>query len=481
MPRIRLDDLDAMQRFLDTRPEARRPIGVRRIVTAPDALAALADVCTALAPDAGAVCAVMDATPKFRDGRRADDALRDALAATGKPVQTIVLREPGHPGAPPHADFTAAERLSRDLPRDGLMVSFGSGTVTDLVKHAMHLRDSAEHRAPQPWVCVPTAASVTAYTSALAVLTVRGVKRTIPSRLPDVIVDDLRLLADAPIDMTRAGFGDMLARCVAHGDWCLARAVGIDRTYSRLPDELLHDNEQALFPAAARVAAREPDAIRTLIEGLHLAGIAMTVVGQTVPISGWEHTLSHALDLRALCLGRPTGLHGLQVGAATLISARYFHTLLDRFDADTADPTAWQQSPDAARHELYRHWSRWGAAPETLEELWSDCRPKCDEWRGRREALRAFVDAWRSGELPAELRRIVWRPEGIEEAMRACGLPTDLKAAARPIAPNAADALDADDETHIIRGAHMIRRRFTLGDVLAALGWLDGPMPPATT
>ena len=51
-------------------------------------------------------------------------------------------------------------------------------------------------------VLVPTAASVTAFTSSLAVLLVDGVKRTRPSRFPDAVVCDLETLAAAPPAMT---------------------------------------------------------------------------------------------------------------------------------------------------------------------------------------------------------------------------------------------------------------------------------------
>src|SRR5690349_4666064 len=61
------------------------------------------------------------------------------------------------------------------------VVALGSGSVCDVAKHTCYLAER-EDNTSTTLVLVPTAASVTAFTSSLAVLLVDGVKRTRPSR-----------------------------------------------------------------------------------------------------------------------------------------------------------------------------------------------------------------------------------------------------------------------------------------------------------
>ncbi len=87
---------------------------------------------------------------------------------------------------------------------------------------------------------------MTACSSPLAVMTIDSVKRTLPALAPDAVVCDLRTLAEAPVQMTRAGFGDVLARSVSYGDWYLAWQLGMDDSFSEVPEMLLQHAEQAM-------------------------------------------------------------------------------------------------------------------------------------------------------------------------------------------------------------------------------------------
>jgi glycerol-1-phosphate dehydrogenase [NAD(P)+] len=205
------------------------------------------------------------------------------------------------------------------------------------------------------------------------------------------------------------------------------------------------------------------------MQGLLLAGVAMTVLGQTTPISGWEHAISHAIDLWAAHTGRDHGLHGIQVGAASWVSARYFAALIDHFDADRIDPRTWYQTREQAERDLRQHWSGWIKNPETLDELWHDAEAKWQQWRGNRDALEAFAKAWRTGEPADTLQQLVKPPSFFEQAI------TRVRAAETLL--DATPNFAADIACRILQGAHLVRRRFTVGDVLAPLGWINGPSP----
>ena len=105
-----------------------------------------------------------------------------------------------------------------------LLVSVGSGTVTDLAKQAAAELDV-------PVVVVQTAASVNGYSDSLSVLVRGGAKRTVPSVWPSALIVDHDVLRAAPGRLTRAGVGDATAAWTGPADWYLACALGLDRAF----------------------------------------------------------------------------------------------------------------------------------------------------------------------------------------------------------------------------------------------------------
>ncbi len=454
-------DLHHLRRYLAATGETLKPLTARRIHVAEDALDGLGELVAVEAAGARPIVLVMDRTPILRDGGPAKPQAVAALRAVGgAAVQTIEL---GEPDKPPHASLTLAETVSKQLPSGALVVSMGSGTITDVTKHAVHLAES-DADAGMTLICCPTACTVTAYTSTMTVLTVDGVKRTSPSRGPDVVWADLRLIAEAPRPLTAAGFGDMMARCVAAGDWYLAHRVGLDPDFSTVPLDLLAHSEAMLFEHAAAIGRGDPAAVRHLVDALLLAGVAMSVANQTAPISGWEHTISHYLDLRHLTTDRPLGLHGAQVGAASLIAARAYAGLLD--DASVGEGPAPSADETAARQQIENHFAGFGAGDRIVAELWRDYQAKWEQWVHDPEAMRRFRDGWSGGTLREDLRRFVREPERIARALDEVGAPLGLAESA---------GCDPEAARDAVRFAHLVRRRFTLGDLLASLGWCDGP------
>ena len=105
-----------------------------------------------------------------------------------------------------------------------LLISVGSGTVTDLAK-----RVAADIGVPV--IVVQTAASVNGYADSLSVLVRNGAKRTVPTIWPSALIIDHDILRVAPDRLTRAGVGDAAAAWVAPADWYLACALGMDRAF----------------------------------------------------------------------------------------------------------------------------------------------------------------------------------------------------------------------------------------------------------
>jgi len=424
---IEIADLCQLNEYLAARVGPPDPLPIRRVLVADDAIDQLVDLVRHEHDSSGrSVCLVMDRTVMHRAGEPIKPVLLEKLHGAVRAVERIEL---GTKATPPTASLALAEDLSRRLPPGGVLVSFGSGTITDLAKHAAFLAGKRDRSGTCRWICCPTACTVTAYSSSMAVLLIDGVKRTLPSRLPDAIVADLQLLAGAPLELTRAGFGDMMARSVSYGDWYLAHLAGMDETFQTLPFELLAHADRRLFASAA--ALRLPDAasIRVLVDALLLAGAAMSLAGTTTPISGWEHAISHCLDLYATAQGRRLGLHGAQVGAATLVSARVYADLLATDALESQAPRR-PLDPAAARGQLEAAFGKLDPTGRIIRQLWEDYRPKWERFCTSSEPMDRLRQALQQDSVRRRLCGFLRPAEQIEAAMHAIGAPTDLAVAA---------------------------------------------------
>ncbi len=140
------------------------PIGIDRIIVSEDAVEDLVGEVLAVA-ESGSVLLVVDRTPMKRNGEDLKSLISDAL---GRVVRLAVRRLPDDSHESGIADLETARRLSSEVRESSVVVSVGSGSVTDAVKYARNLAVQDADR-KLPFVCFPTAASVTAYTSSLAV------------------------------------------------------------------------------------------------------------------------------------------------------------------------------------------------------------------------------------------------------------------------------------------------------------------------
>ncbi len=178
------------------------------------------------------VLLVMDDTLMLREDVELKRFVRDLLYVAGYEETTCHLEDDEYGLV--RADFEHVEGVLWGLEPGTALIALGSGTVTDIAKHAAYLYDQQHPEQPHiVYICIPTANSVTAYAANMAVLFKDGVKRTLPSRYPTAIISDLHVLASAPKAMTLAGLGDCCARFVAYGDWYLASELGLVDFYSR--------------------------------------------------------------------------------------------------------------------------------------------------------------------------------------------------------------------------------------------------------
>ncbi|MCX5746388.1 MAG: iron-containing alcohol dehydrogenase [Proteobacteria bacterium] len=263
----------------------------------------------------------------------------DTHAALGRRVE-LALAQQFHvqrvmlPHAP-HADIaTIAHLLDQVEPGTEGIVTVGSGTLNDLSKMvALHL--------DLPHVVFATAPSMNGYTSVSASITEGGFKRSVRARTPCGVFLDLRILADAPVRLIRAGLGDSVCRATAQTDWLLSNAV-LGTPYREAPFALLVDDEAAMLARAGDLVCGDLVAMRALARTLVLSGIGMTLVGGSFPASQSEHLISHYLEMMA-APDVVHALHGEQTGVAAVAMAglqarvlamatapRLGHTAIDR-------------------------------------------------------------------------------------------------------------------------------------------------------
>lgn len=442
-------DLDAVRRAvgLDDPASALQPLGMTTIRIGPDAIDELASLVASVAR-AGPIAVVVDRVPM----RRGPDELKALIAARLGEVGEVRIVTVGGPGAELHADPAAVEAASGGVAGAGCVVAVGSGTICDIAKEA-------SRAAAAPYVVVQTANSVNAFSDDMAVLLLNGVKRTMPSRWPDVLVIDLAVLSDAPAALNRAGVGELAAMFTAPADWRLAAAFGMDATWDRRVVDLFREGAPAFLAAAPAATAPDVAAQRTLAELMTLSGLALGIAGRTSPISGTEHTVSHLLDMAAAGEGRPTGLHGAQVGVAALTVAVAWERFLEGFDP-AALLAARVPGHDAMRARIDGAFRSLDPSGAMADECWSEYRRKLERWEAIRPGLPAVVEGWPA--IRVELGRLLGRPVDIAAALRSAGAAATFA----ELGP----AADPATAAWALFNGHLIRDRFTLAD----LAWFSG-------
>ncbi|MGI6239395.1 MAG: sn-glycerol-1-phosphate dehydrogenase [Christensenellales bacterium] len=196
-------------------------------------------------------------------------------------------------------------------PACDFLLAVGSGVINDLTKVMGHATGRATG-------VVATAPSMDGYSSNSSSMEVQNVKTTLYNKCPALILCDTEIMAAAPMRMLWAGLGDMVAKYISVCEWRIANIV-IGEYYCERVAEMMRASLKKIMAAASGIASRDPDAIGAIVEGLVLAGMAMSYAQVSRPASGLEHYFSHVWEMRALANGAHADLHGIQVGIGTLL------------------------------------------------------------------------------------------------------------------------------------------------------------------
>jgi len=402
---------------------------------------------------------VMDRTPMQREGADLKELVLQILQDAGWRVEVIWLE--GDSTGQVHTDFSQINFVKARLQSSSAVLSVGSGTVTDIAKHACHVYQQEHNTQPLPFVVYQTANSVSAYTSNMAPTFVDGVKRTLPSRYPDLLICDLETLRDAPSSMTVAGVGDLLAAFGSYADWWLAHRLGLDNTYTDFAQTLMGPLDEIFLKEAEGLQAGRLESTAVLAKLIALGGLAMSLSHATAPLSGYEHVISHVLDLVAEQKRRPLAQHGTQVALATLLTTAVYQVFLDEFEPAEVNLNNCYPTEAQMKRRIEDSFNPLDPTGRVAAECWSDYRVKLEAWHAHRADFEQALQDWPG--IRAHLRSLVKPP----------GLAADiLHAVSSPV--RFADLTPAPAESEIqfaFRSAPLIRHRFTLGDMFVFLNW----------
>jgi glycerol-1-phosphate dehydrogenase [NAD(P)+] len=200
-----------------------------------------------------------------------------------------------------------------------VIITVGSGVLSDIGKILSAFTN-------KPYIIIATAPSMDGYASAISSMVRNGMKISMPSRCPDVIIGDIDVLKNAPMPMLQAGLGDMVAKYVSLCEWHIAHLI-VGEYYCSQIVSLVRNALNHCITNAKNLVCREPEAVQAVFEGLAITGIAMEFAGMSRPASGVEHYFSHIWDMRGLAFNLPTQLHGLQCAVGTIMALKGYEKL----------------------------------------------------------------------------------------------------------------------------------------------------------
>lgn len=221
------------------------------------------------------------------------------------------------------------------------IIGVGSGVINDTCKMLARALG-------KPYIIVATAPSMDGFASATSSMDRDGLKVSLDSTFAWAIVGDLDILCEAPMRMLAAGVGDMLAKYISLAEWRIAHIL-VGEYYCPVVASLVDSSLKRVAAASDMLLLRDKGAVREVMEGMVIAGMAMKYAGLSRPASGMEHYFSHIWDMRALAFENARAdLHGIQCAIGTLLSLKVYEYIkavtpdrgralsyVSRFDADS--------------------------------------------------------------------------------------------------------------------------------------------------
>lgn len=289
-------------------------------------------------------------------------------------------------------DEAAVEAVNHCLNGIQLILGVGSGVIQDLCKYTAHVNGL-------PYMVVATAPSMDGYASSGAAMIMGGMKVTYPAGVPEAILADPEVLAEAPIDMIKAGYGDIIGKYSALNDWKLGRVM-YGEYFCQENYDLTMQMVQNTLKLADGLLKREPESLKALMEALVVVGIAMSFVGNSRPASGSEHHFSHFFEITGIANGEDYFPHGIDVVYSAVLTTKIREEILNLPDFDRE------------QFQLSRE-----AYEKTMQEIYGDAAAGC---MALQDKLGRYTEdrVSRYREHESEIRSILQEAPSSEEMLR---------------------------------------------------------------
>jgi len=359
-------------------------------------------------------------------------------------LSTLILEPEGEKYLTAREEYLPA--VLKKAEGHSLLVTVGSGTITDLGKYAGHLLKI-------PVLSVPTAPSMNAYTSGVVALIQNNLKVAFPVRPVLAVFIDSCIVRDAPLPLIQAGFADSLARSSAQADWQLD-CLFSRQPYCGLAETLVKKVEEKYLRCGKALVNRDPSTLDLVMQSLTLGGLSMLLVGSSAPASGAEHLVSHFWDMYSHLKKKEVfAYHGLQVGLGIILASRIYHRLA-RLSTREVSQRLKSFSP-ANEEKLKEVFSLFPSAQESISQQWEQKQKILSVCRS---VLNQF---W--PEIKNKICHSLHPPEEIRSALSAAGCPVVPEQIGIPYKL----------ATQAVSLSRYLRSRLTVLDVAAELGLLE--------
>ncbi len=221
----------------------------------------------------------------------------------------------------PKADEKNLKKISAAVKNYDLIITLGSGVINDLCKLT-----SAQKNIP--YAIFASAASMNGYLSKNASITICGHKKTLPATLPIAVFCDLKILAAAPLELTKAGIGDSLCFYSCWLDWYLSHKI-LGTKFDKKPFEILEKKMNFFVKNFKKFSLRDEKFLKLLMEILLLSGQGMTIAGGSYPASQSEHLIAHVIEMKYPKIAEKF-LHGQMIAVTSLTAARLQKNFLNQ-------------------------------------------------------------------------------------------------------------------------------------------------------
>ena len=201
------------------------------------------------------------------------------------------------------------------------ILGIGSGVINDTCKYVSFNHGIA---------CgiIGTAPSMDGFASSGAAMIIGGMKVTYTTHAPSLILGDINILKNAPMDMIRSGYADIIGKYSSLCDWKLSEFVN-GEYLCPFVYRIVKESTDEVRALSRALLHRDGAAIGKLMEILVLIGVCLTLISTTRPGSGSEHHLSHYFEITGLIENKPYFLHGTDVGYSTIVTAALREQITD--------------------------------------------------------------------------------------------------------------------------------------------------------